>query len=68
LLLYHRAVKFLLLVMVLSLVSLVPFVVLRKPWAVRLWRQIKIIILVYVIVIAISGIMGLVLNWNDFYG
>jgi hypothetical protein len=60
--------KFLLLVMLLSLVGLVPFVVLRKPWAVRLWRQLKIIILVYVIVIAISGIMGLVLNWNDFYG
>jgi len=54
--------------MVLSLVGLVPFVVLRKPWAVRLWRQLKIIILVYAIVIAVSGIMGLVLNWNDFYG
>jgi glucose-6-phosphate-specific signal transduction histidine kinase len=61
-------VKFLLLLMVLSLVGLVPFVVLRKRWAVRLWRQLKIIILVYAIVIAISGIMGLVLNWNDFYG
>lgn len=60
--------KFLLLLMVLSLVGLVPFVVLRKPWAVRLWRQLKIIILVYAIVIAVSGIMGLVLNWNDFYG
>ena len=67
-LLYHRRVKILLLLMVLSLISLVPFVILRRPWAVRLWRRLKLIIVVYAIIIAMAGIVRLVLNWDDIYG
>ena len=54
--------------MVLSLISLVPFVILRRPWAVRLWRRLKLIIVVYAIIIAMAGIVRLVLNWDDIYG
>jgi hypothetical protein len=61
-------VKFLLLLMVLSLVGLMPFVVLRKPWAIGVWRRMKQVILIYVIVIAVFGVLRLVLNFDDIYG
>ena len=67
-LLYHQWVKLLLLFMVLSLISLIPFVVLRKPWAVKLWRQLKLIIVIYAIIIAVAGIVRLVFTWDDIYG
>lgn len=67
-LLYHRCVKILLLLMVLSLVALIPFVVLRKPWALTLWRRLKLIIVIYAIVIATAGILRLIITWEDIYG
>jgi len=67
-LLYHRCVKILLLLMVLSLIALIPFVVLRKPWAITVWRRLKMIILVYAIVIATAGILRLIISWEDIYG
>jgi hypothetical protein len=54
--------------MLLSIIGLVPFVVLRKPWAVRLWGRIKQILVIYVIVIAVFGILRLILNFDDIYG
>jgi hypothetical protein len=54
--------------MILSFVVLVPFVVLRRPWAVRLWRRVKLILVIYVIVIAVAGIVRLVIGWDDIYG
>jgi hypothetical protein len=54
--------------MVLSLVALIPFVVLRKPWAITLWRRMKLIIVIYAIVIATAGIIRLVFSWDDIYG
>jgi hypothetical protein len=53
--------------MFVSLVGLIPFVVLRKPWAVKLWGHIKTVIVVYAIVIATAGILRLILNWDDIY-
>ncbi|HEU0073059.1 MAG TPA: hypothetical protein VFS30_03540 [Dehalococcoidia bacterium] len=60
--------KILLLLMVLSLAALIPFVVLRKPWAVTLWRRMKLIIVIYALVIAAAGIVRLVFSWDDIYG
>ncbi len=54
--------------MFLSFVGLVPFVLLRRPWAVRLWRRLKVIIVVYAIIIATAGILRLVFAWEDIYG
>ena len=67
-LLYHRCVKILLLLMVISLAALIPFVVLRKPWAVSLWRRLKTIIVVYAIIIATAGIVRLIMDWESIYG
>ncbi len=54
--------------MVISLAALIPFVVLRKPWAVSLWRRLKVIIVVYAIIIATAGVVRLVMNWESIYG
>ncbi|MDH3664824.1 MAG: hypothetical protein OEU92_33225 [Alphaproteobacteria bacterium] len=54
--------------MVVSLASLIPFVVLRKPWAVSLWRRLKTIIVVYAIIIATAGIVRLIMDWESIYG
>jgi hypothetical protein len=54
--------------MLVSLIGLVPFVVLRKPWALRFWRRIKFIIVVYAIIIATAGILRLAFSWGDIYG
>jgi hypothetical protein len=53
--------------MVLSLIGLIPFVVFRKPWAIKLWRRLKLIIVVYAIVIAAAGILRLIFTWDDIY-
>ena len=54
--------------MVLSLFALIPFVILRKPWALRLWRRLKFIIVIYAIIIATAGIVRLFFTWEDIYG
>jgi hypothetical protein len=61
-------VKILLLLMVVSLLALIPFVILRKPWALTIWRRLKIIIVVYAIIIATVGILRLIITWEDIYG
>ena len=60
--------KILLLLMVVSLLALIPFVILRKPWALTIWRRLKIIIVVYAIIIATVGILRLIITWEDIYG
>jgi hypothetical protein len=47
---------------------LAPFVVLRRPWAVRLWGRIKSLFVLYVVVIVVSAAVWLVVRWDDFYG
>jgi hypothetical protein len=54
--------------MFVSLISLIPFVILRKPWAILFWRRLKLIIVVYAIIIAVAGIVRLIFNWDDIYG
>ena len=58
----------LILVMVLSLVLLIPFVWMRKPWAVAIWSKAKLIAVIYAAIILASGVVRLVFNWNDIYG
>jgi hypothetical protein len=61
-------VKLLVIIGLLGLVGLVPFVVIRRPWALRIWSRIKIIIVVYAIVILLAAVYRLIFNWEDFYG
>jgi hypothetical protein len=61
-------VKFLLLVMLLSIIATLPFVWLRRPWALMLWHRAKLIAAIYALVILISAIVSLVVRWEDIYG
>ena len=65
---YHRDVKLLLLLGLIGAVGLAPFVVIKRPWAVRVWSQIKLFVVVYIIVVLLAGILRLVFNWEDIYG
>ena len=41
----------LIVLMILSMVALVPFVWMRKPWAVAIWRRAKLIAFLYALLI-----------------
>ncbi len=58
----------LILLMILSLVLLIPFVLLRKPWAVAIWQRAKLIAILYALIILLSAIARLAFNWDDIYG
>ena len=60
--------KLLLLLGLIGAVGLAPFVVIKRPWAVRVWSQIKLFVVVYIIVVLLAGILRLVFNWEDIYG
>jgi hypothetical protein len=61
-------VKLLLLLLVAGGALLLPFMFQRRPWALRLWRRLRLIIVVYVLVILVAAVVRLVLNWDDIYG
>ena len=56
------------LLMVLSVVLILPFVWLRRPWAVSIWRRAKLIAILYAGIILLSAIVRLAFNWDDIYG
>ena len=60
--------KILLLIMVLSVLAVLPFVVLRRRWAIVLWQRAKLIAVIYVLIIVTSAIVRLVFGWDDIYG
>jgi hypothetical protein len=61
-------VKILFLLLVVAGAAILPFVFIRRPWALRLWSRFKIVILVYALVILAVGIARLVFNWDEIYG
>lgn len=60
--------RVLLLLLVVGAMLLAPFVALKQPWAVRMWRRVKKLFFVYVLAISISAVVWLILRWEDFYG
>ena len=62
------AMGIIVLVLVLSVLALLPFVWLRKPWATAIWRRAKLIAVLYAVIILVSGIVRLVFNFEDIYG
>jgi hypothetical protein len=56
------------LIMVLSVLALLPFVWMRRPWAVAIWRRAKLIAVLYAVIILVAGIVRLVFNFEDIYG
>jgi hypothetical protein len=48
--------------------ALMPFVMLKQPWALRTWGRIRIFFVVYALVILVSAIVALVFRWDAIYG
>jgi hypothetical protein len=59
--------KLLVLTTVLLMLFAGPIAALRWPWAVALWRRLKVLLAVYALVITIIAISRLALHWNDIY-
>lgn len=48
--------------------ALMPFVVMRQPWAMGFWRKLRLLFVIYALVVLLAGITGLVLRWDEIYG
>ena len=48
--------------------ALWPLVLLRRPWAVRIWERFRLVIIVYVLVIFLAAVFGLIFRWGEIYG
>ena len=63
--------KFLTFVFILLLILLAftgPIAALRRPWAVRLWVRLKLVLVAYVVVRIVITVASLALNGHDIYG
>jgi hypothetical protein len=60
--------RILLILLIAGAVVLMPFLALKKPWAVRAWRQLKLLVIAYVIAIAAIAVYWLITRWDEFYG
>jgi hypothetical protein len=60
-------VKILFLLLLVSGLALLPFVALRRPWAIKLWQRFKVVLVIYAVVVAVSAIVGLIFNWDEIY-
>ena len=60
--------RILLLLMLASGLAIAPFVMLRQPWAMTIWRRIRLVIVIYAIVILVSALVTLVFRWDQIYG
>ena len=58
-----------LLIVLLLIVGLgiIPFVYLKQPWAVKLWKRVRLVLVVYVLVIFLAAVLRLSLGWDDIY-
>jgi hypothetical protein len=60
--------RILLLVLIGGALLLAPFVVTRRPWAVKTWQRVKMILVVYCVVIFVSAVVWLITRWGEWYG
>jgi hypothetical protein len=61
-------VKILFLLLLVSGLALLPFVALRRPWAIKLWQRFKLVVEIYAVVVVVAGIVGLISDWEGIYG
>ena len=45
-----------------------PIAALRQPWAMALWRKLRVLLFAYIFVIVLVAVLRLAFNWNDIYG
>jgi hypothetical protein len=60
--------RILLLLLIAGALVLMPFLALKKPWAVRAWRQLKLLVVAYVIAVFAIAVYWLITRWDEFYG
>ncbi len=60
--------KLLFFILVASVLATLPFLILRKPWAIAIWRRARLIAVIYAIVVLAAGIVRLIFGWEDIYG
>jgi hypothetical protein len=61
-------VRILFLLLLVSGLALLPFVALRRPWAIKLWQRFKLVVVIYAVVVAVTAIVSLIFNWDAIYG
>jgi hypothetical protein len=61
-------VKILFLLLLVSGLAILPFVALRRPWAIKLWQRFKLLVVIYAVVVAVTAIVSLIFNWDGIYG
>jgi hypothetical protein len=60
--------RLLLLLLIAGAIVTLPFAFLRQPWAIRLWRRIRLFFVIYAVVIVVSAIVALIFRWDQIYG
>ena len=58
----------LLLLLILGSVLTLPFVLIKRPWAVRMWGRIRLLFVIYMLVILVSAAVTLIFRWEQIYG
>ena len=64
----RETMKFLLMLGLVGAIGILPFVWLKRPWALRLWHRAGLIFAIYALVVLLSAILRLAFNWHDIYG
>jgi len=60
--------RVLLILLLVGGLSLMHFVMLKQPWALRIWRRIRLFFVIYAAVIVVSAIVALLFRWDAIYG
>jgi hypothetical protein len=60
--------RVLFLITVVLMVFAGPIAALRQPWAVALWRKLKVLLVVYIVVLVVGTVIRLALHGNEIYG
>jgi len=55
-------------VLLMSGVATLPFLLMRRPWALRIWRKARLFLIVYVVAVLLAAIVALVARWDQIYG
>jgi hypothetical protein len=60
--------KLLLFLTLIAALAVLPFVAIKRPWALRLWRRVKMVIAAYILVLVALAVYRLIVNFDAFYG
>ena len=60
--------RILLFLLIVTAIATLPFAFLRQPWAVKIWRRVRFLFVLYAVVILVSALVSLVFRWDILYG